>query len=346
MSHYVLFTMTDVYPADYVLDELLAPYDESTRVERYKSREEPKWVNSWASHCEHLLIFLESKGITAEDYYADTIEGDSPWKREDGPIRSEFKRLHEDYVPSWGGEKDEYTREDLVAMHAAISAFSEGEEDELQIDDEGLYRWSSYNPRSKWDWWQVGGRWAGYFKLKDGAKGEKGSPGLMGSQLSEDGVDIARVGDIDWDAMLAERSEGVGERWDRVRAVAQELPTPPEEGSSRDEWQAWWKSEAVSKVTEAFRRPHDVFPFFGGPAELEYVFDMERDEYIDFVAWNACLPYSYLDEDGWEEPGRMGWFGMSTDTKESWLQFKNKIKSKVLAKENQDKYLAALDLHI
>lgn len=29
---------------------------------------------------------------------------------------------------------------------------------------------SSYNPDSKWDWYQVGGRWAGSLELKDGVK--------------------------------------------------------------------------------------------------------------------------------------------------------------------------------
>lgn len=27
---------------------------------------------------------------------------------------------------------------------------------------------STYNPKSKWDWWEVGGRWDGYLTLKDG----------------------------------------------------------------------------------------------------------------------------------------------------------------------------------
>lgn len=29
---------------------------------------------------------------------------------------------------------------------------------------------STYNPDSKWDWYQVGGRWAGMFQLKEGVK--------------------------------------------------------------------------------------------------------------------------------------------------------------------------------
>lgn len=30
--------------------------------------------------------------------------------------------------------------------------------------------WTDYNPASKWDWYEIGGRWAGTLKLKDGVK--------------------------------------------------------------------------------------------------------------------------------------------------------------------------------
>src|SRR5687768_5462716 len=31
------------------------------------------------------------------------------------------------------------------------------------------------NPNKKWDWYDLGGRWAGYFKLKPGRKGIEGT---------------------------------------------------------------------------------------------------------------------------------------------------------------------------
>lgn len=32
-----------------------------------------------------------------------------------------------------------------------------------------------YNKNSKWDWYQIGGRWTGFLTLKDGAKGKLGT---------------------------------------------------------------------------------------------------------------------------------------------------------------------------
>lgn len=62
-------------------------------------------------------------------------------------------------------------------------------------------RTTTYNPDSKWDWYQTGGRWAGYFKLKPGKEGVRGEHGVMESYKSEDGVDVVKVEDIDFKVM-------------------------------------------------------------------------------------------------------------------------------------------------
>lgn len=33
---------------------------------------------------------------------------------------------------------------------------------------DGVIEWSTYNPNSKWDWYQLGGRWAGRIMVKEG----------------------------------------------------------------------------------------------------------------------------------------------------------------------------------
>lgn len=38
-------------------------------------------------------------------------------------------------------------------------------------DDDGVWReYSTYNPNSQWDWYEIGGRWAGRLQLKEGAE--------------------------------------------------------------------------------------------------------------------------------------------------------------------------------
>lgn len=40
------------------------------------------------------------------------------------------------------------------------------------LDKEGLFYWSTYNQSSKWDWYEVGGRWDGSLETKDGLVNE------------------------------------------------------------------------------------------------------------------------------------------------------------------------------
>jgi hypothetical protein len=50
---------------------------------------------------------------------------------------------------------------------------------------------STYNPKSKWDWYQIGGRWSGMLKLKN----------------SVEHVDSANMDAIDWEALHLPSSE-------------------------------------------------------------------------------------------------------------------------------------------
>jgi len=58
---------------------------------------------------------------------------------------------------------------------------------------EKWHEFSCYNPDSKWDWYALGGRWSGMIKLKKGATGVVGRPGVGGNKT---GIDQARKKDI------------------------------------------------------------------------------------------------------------------------------------------------------
>ena len=65
-------------------------------------------------------------------------------------------------------------------------------DDDYKDEDGNLY--STCNPKSKWDWYQLGGRWSGMIKIKDGTKsGIKGESGVFGNEI---GIDQAVKGDI------------------------------------------------------------------------------------------------------------------------------------------------------
>lgn len=62
--------------------------------------------------------------------------------------------------------------------------------------------WS--NSKAKWDWYQVGGRWYGYFVKKADGYGKKGSKSWMDVRPDADdnSVDVVRKGDIDIDEVI------------------------------------------------------------------------------------------------------------------------------------------------
>lgn len=90
---------------------------------------------------------------------------------------------------------------------AAWNAKYPGDEDDdgLFLDDTGVYRMSTRNPQSKWDWWLLGGRWTGLLKLRTlVAAGAVGEPGLMTQRAQPGAADAAHVRDVETDG-LADR---------------------------------------------------------------------------------------------------------------------------------------------
>ena len=115
------------------------------------------------------------------------------------------------------------TIEELVAW------MNEWDDGEYGIDEEGPYRISHYNPKSKWDWYEIGGRWRGYFKLKAEAMDQVdtlavvGRPGSFDNEQRYDAdhtlkkyIDIAGMRDL--------AGERAASTWDRADALIGNLP--------------------------------------------------------------------------------------------------------------------------
>ena len=68
---------------------------------------------------------------------------------------------------AWAREHEGQQR---PSLEEAIASYNRGlgEDEEYErvgIDDFGVFTMSTYNPDSRWDWWIIGGRWTGFFKL-------------------------------------------------------------------------------------------------------------------------------------------------------------------------------------
>lgn len=216
-----------------------------------------------------------------------------------------------------------------------------------QKDVDGVVRaYSTYNPNSKWDWYSLGGRWTGFFKLKKGAKGELGTRGLGSSTPRKGFADAAKVKDIDFDGMEREHREKAVADYDKVMEVLGKYePNQPwsvymkkmsEGGNIDDIRDEYWAQPRC----KAFRENEIGLGYFDSPDD----YLCTREEYGDLAAANSYTPYAVIKDYEWFAKGEMGWWGMSNDnlTDKEWsLKFREMIR-----KLPEDTMLWAYDLHI
>lgn len=161
------------------------------------------------------------------------------------------------------------------------------------------------NPNRKWDWYVVGGRWSGFFKLKSAAPTENPR------------ADHALKGDIDIEGMRAEAEALATAQYDTFHAIVDahgfrtfdEISQvyPDNADSARA---VYWSQPACAALREA-----NISPFVF--AELAAA---SRDEYLAQARNGALATFAVLKDGVWYERGKMGWFGFSDDhmAKEDW----------------------------
>lgn len=166
MSHYIVAVL--VKDVDEV-DEALAPFDENLRADPYINLTKEQLMEAYREY------LVKHKGITASEAVSN-LQGDTGLIGEYVKILTStpsFETIKE-WAKDWYGKEDE------------------------DFDEEGNM-YSTYNPKSKWDWYQIGGHWPNLLTLKDGTK-----------------ADYARIGDIDFEAGEKDEEEikALSEDWD------------------------------------------------------------------------------------------------------------------------------------
>lgn len=127
MSHYTVAVITKTNPADTTeLEQLLAPFDENLKVEPYISR-------------------------TREQIIEEGKKRKECWKQKIEEETSIDKLKEFLLAPSY-----QWARKYLSAETDEDFHFAEACAEELDVDGN---EWSTYSKNSKWDWWDIGGRW-------------------------------------------------------------------------------------------------------------------------------------------------------------------------------------------
>jgi hypothetical protein len=171
---------------------------------------------------------------------------------------------------------------------------------------------TTYNPKSKWDWYELGGRWTGFLRLKPGCVGYTGQPGLGTSSAKAGYADAARLGDIDIAGMQAEAEFAMREKLSKLSGIPRD-------------WLSWEQvkekcGDDIDKARSLYNGQTNMeaarsalgFPWSGVD---EYLATDEA--LIKGAKGEALQTFAVVKEGQWYERGEMGWWACISNEKEA-----------------------------
>lgn len=181
-------------------------------------------------------------------------------------------------------------------------------------DEQGLFRWSTYNKDAKWDYYVIGGRWSNSLRLFTGKY-----------------VNSAKRRDIDFDGEREKQEREFGEHYDKWQAIVDAHGMPESWDAVLARHQENDKPEVMrardtelDKARDAYHaqaalvavRDSGLVHWLSGDAPT--YFAGTRDEFSKRMALQATMPFAMVYEGAWHAKGRMGWFGVSSDENPEW----------------------------
>lgn len=264
--------------------------------------------------------------------------------------------------------REEHDGADPPSDEELAAFMAEHWEEKIAADEKGIYRLSTYNPNSKWDWYSVGGRWRGYFKIKPGVAVGTSQVGRAGAfdNEPENDADVVRKGEVDVEAMRQKQGERAAARYDLAAQILEGLPPAepwskfyeetrkaiealgdnPDTEVVKQAWNDTRRDYAAQPAVKAFReRGKGEDDILGWDADPDIYQRMTREEYIQSWRDRALATYAYVKDGEWFAPGRMGWWGMSSegeDEKEQFIRHFNEMFDEL----PDDTLLTLVDCHI
>jgi hypothetical protein len=380
MSHYSVMVClpAETKDVDEALKQALAPYDENLDVEPYRdyesgSPEEYWWVTSVRRGAEEhgadapvevrrSVLDGERAGIWSNQRGGYITEAehiaDAKAARADDAVWAERLGEH----PGWREVVLHYNAKYHPGNELAVPGDDSGDEG-LWYDPETdrAYTMSTRNPQAMWDYWRIGGRWSGYFVADESAED------ILAPEQHWDGPKSSRYGDrtvcdggrkrsLDFAAMRQTAEDEANQDYDRWEQLV------AEHGGDAKPWSHF---TGLVDVVEGYtidraRKEYHAQPIIAAHDRLE-----RNDKGL--VDWGGCLIESFLPpreefvqqrrnsvvpayatvllSGEWTAPGRMGWFGMSSDGPGEREGY-NAVVSRYLDELKPDTWLVVVDCHI
>ena len=245
--------------------------------------------------------------------------------------------------------------------------------DELDLIDTHKYGWglldsngevvkvvNRTNPNRKWDWYVVGGRWAGKLPIKPEFQREYvgNTPNFSWGWNDSDKVDViqelrqdsALKGHIDFNLIRDKARKQAQETYDYVyntvlskseRGRTWEDIREDTSIESYDEKRKLYNEQPIVVLFNEAAKNSKLIDNWGDNVEDFYI---SREEYIQNEINSSFSTYVIVKDGQWYEKGKMGWFGMSDDkmTQQEW----HKYFTEVLDSLTDDTLLTIVDCHI
>lgn len=236
------------------------------------------------------------------------------------------------------------------------TAGDETDSETLHCDSETgrAYTMTTRNPESFWDYWRIGGRWGGYFLVTQNGPGLITSPAGWDSPKPEkDGrqrVDGGPKRLLDFEAMRDEAEQQANALHDKWDAICADTP-------AATSWPDFASLAQLGDITwDGARRRYREQPRIAAAQRLDELswsdcpvvrFMSGREEYVAEARKGAVPGYALVTLDGeWCAPGRVGWFGMSSDGPGERSGYHSAVNAYLADKVAADDFVIALDCHI
>jgi len=269
MSHFTVLVIGDD------VDEIMSPFDETIKLAKYVEYTREELIAKSRQEVEDYKNWIYAEYIADPEAYAQTHKSDQ----------------HIQYLEVDFPKRLQWT--DQEHYEEAIRWY---EPEDIGINGE-VY--STRNPQGYWDWYQIGGRWAGKIIVKPGTIFD--TPNFSWGWSEEENekimntlrTDSALLKDIDFDAMQVDDIKNYTERynlfkwWDNLTA--------------EEKCRLWWTAEEIAFVEEW----HSL------------------EEYLNEYMPHPLQAYAYIHNGIWNARGKMGWWACSDDkfTGSEWKKF-------------------------
>ena len=264
-----------------------------------------------AKYDENIKVEEYCKGEVTEDEKKCMIEY---YEREKGETFNSFDECYTRYGKDWNDNR-------------------------YRKDSDGKWKvYSTYNPLSKWDWWQV--------KVSDENYGE---PSWCTKEI---GIDSIEKKHIDFEAIRKDAETKARERYRNIARLFKNGEIPKVgmtwakvcelfKDKTLDEKRNIYNAQtAVIEWNKAREEDkNSASPVLGFFTSIED-YQMSEEEYVKKAGDESFVPFAVVKDGKWHERGEMGWWAMVANEKEptEW----NEIVRKLLDEtdDDEDKFYA------